>query len=174
MANQRLGIGGQRYVLRRIVAGDTNEQIRQKLAKTGYPSEITDAALSRYRNRPSVLKWIERRDNEAMQQGAAQYGRRVQMLSRIALAVEGRLFMDETSEDFAAGRPEVILPWSREMRDALAQIADERHKAEMRRLAAEKSVREATAAAAALPDEEGEGDIPTVIVLPSNGRDPKF
>ena len=163
MAANKLSLAAQRIVIRRIVAGDTNEQVNEALLDADFKT-VSAGALSRYRNRAAVKRWIERRDNEAMQQGAAQFGNRIRRLNTHADRLHLRLAETPHSKHFNVGRDEVMIPLSKEYRETLKDIDETLHKASMRAIARENIRLRAKAQSAKLPDASDAAD--SVLILP--------
>jgi hypothetical protein len=95
MAARKLSQAAQRLVVERVIAGDTNNQIRQELKKAGYAHDLVDQTLSHYRGLPQVLEAITRKEEQAIQSGLSQKSERLLKLAALAKALEGELFADD-------------------------------------------------------------------------------
>lgn len=104
MATPQLPRAAKDLVRVRILAGDSNRQIRRCLSDAGYTPPSTDAAFTRYRNEPGIKRAIAERCEHLRQQGLGDRSRRVLKLSAIAERLERRLIEGEGQfEDMDAG-----------------------------------------------------------------------
>jgi hypothetical protein len=103
MASRKLNRAAQQLVRSRIIAGDTNQQIRQALKDAGHPRDITDQAFSPYRSSEEVLAAIRRRDEEAIQTGLSQRSERILRLAASAKRFERLLVDPSSAESFQRG-----------------------------------------------------------------------
>lgn len=120
MAARYLDMAGVKLVMERIVAGDGNAEIRRKLEARGH-RPISANALSKYRQRSTVKRAIEKRDAAACQVGYAQFGARVSLLARHAEAIEARLY--DRDGAMVPGKAQDMAPLCRELRDTLRDLS---------------------------------------------------
>lgn len=92
MAARKLSQAARRLVVERIIAGDTNNQVRHELKEKGYPSDLGDPTLSQYRALPIVLEAITRKEEQAVQSGLSQKSERLLKLAQAAKALESEIF----------------------------------------------------------------------------------
>lgn len=120
MAARRLNKAAGNLVRARIIAGDTNNEIREALNNAGYPSDIADQTIGHYRASEEVLDAIRRRDEEAIQTGLSQRSERVLRLAASAKRFE-RMLVDDGGKEFARGI-KGLAALHREYRETLKDI----------------------------------------------------
>lgn len=117
MAANKLSKAARDLAVQRVIAGDTNAEIRARLHDAGYPSDLTDQALSHYRDSQAVKDALERKTSEAMQSGYAQRGERVQKLAAAAKRLEKLI----EAEDH---KPGTLAMLNKEYRETLRALGD--------------------------------------------------
>jgi hypothetical protein len=90
MAAPKLKKEAQLLIIERIVAGDTNHEIRAKLREKGFP-EIVDASIGHYRGMDAVKAGIALRFAEACQSGFGSVATRVKSLTADIRRIDNRL-----------------------------------------------------------------------------------
>jgi hypothetical protein len=95
MAAPKLSRNYRDTIIERIIAGDTNSQIRKELEKVGFKGSLVDSAFTPYRSLPEVLEAITRKEEQAIQSGLAQKSERILKLAQLAKALELELFAED-------------------------------------------------------------------------------
>ena len=124
MASPKLNADGRRFVIERIIAGDTNNEIRHSLKDAGHPFDLIDQAFSHYRRDKSVQEAIERKDSEAIQSGYAQRSERILKLALSAKRFEKRLALSPQDSQFATSKPFDLVAVHKEYRETIKDITD--------------------------------------------------
>lgn len=124
MAAPKLNQEAKRLVIQRVIAGDTNNEIRAVLKDAGYPHDLADQAFSPYRQSPEVREAIERKDSEAMQSGYAQRSERILKLAKSAKRLERRLTLNVEDATFVPSKPFELVAVHKEYRETLKDISD--------------------------------------------------
>lgn len=122
MAKITLNPDARRIVTERIIAGDTNNEIRRVLDDAGHPSDVTDQAISHYRGSEAVKEAIARKDSEAVQSGYAQRSERILKLARSAKRFERKLSAAADAQDFQELSAFDLAAIHREYRETLRDI----------------------------------------------------
>ena len=107
MAARKLSQAARRLVVERVIAGDTNSQVRHELKQAGYPSDLSDPTLSQYRALPEVAEAITRKEEQAIQSGLSQKSERLLKLAQAAKALEAEIF-DQGASGRRLTRREVL------------------------------------------------------------------
>jgi hypothetical protein len=88
----------ERVIVSRIIAGDTNDEIRRRLRKANMPgSEMRDQSFTHYRQRPDVKAILADAHQAAKSAGLAVRLERVRRLQRLASGLEQ--IIEERAED---------------------------------------------------------------------------
>jgi len=127
VAESKLEPDAQRLVVERVIAGDTNNEIRRRLQDAGYPYDLTDPAFSYYRQAEEVKEAIARKDAEAVQSGYAQRSERILKLAKSAKRFERRLAENNEADEFVPGSVGELVALHREYvntLDALGKLVD--------------------------------------------------
>lgn len=122
MASPKLNTAARRVIEERIIAGDTNSEIRKKLHDAGHPSNLSDPAFTTYRQSERVKEALARKDEEAIQSGYAQRSERILKLAKSAKRFERRLAIDNETEQFASGKPFELVALHKEYRETIKEI----------------------------------------------------
>lgn len=124
MSANKLNKAGKRLVVSRIIAGDTNNEIRLALKDAGYPFDLVDSSFAEYRQNPEVKEAMDRKDSEALQSGYAQRSERILKLARSAKRLERLLAVNPEDPAFTPSKPLPLVMVHREYRDTLKDISD--------------------------------------------------
>src|SRR5690349_10734094 len=92
----RLNEDARDLIRRRIVAGDSNREIRGHLHDAGYPSDIIDQSFTHYRRDPEVMQARQLARMQAMQIGYADLARQVELIDTMIKDLVGRLNASNT------------------------------------------------------------------------------
>lgn len=114
-------------IIERVIAGDSNSEIRKKLMDAGHPADMTDQAFTVYRSNKEVVAAIERKDTEAIQSGYAQRSERILKLARTAKRLEKKLAADNETNEFTIQdeyRLGAVLKEYRDTLHAIGQLVD--------------------------------------------------
>lgn len=122
MAAPKLNADARRLVIERIIAGYTNNEIRQALSDAGYPFNIADQAFSHYRAHGDVKDAIARKDEEAVQSGYAQRSERILKLALSAKRFETMLAVEPGDTKFSPSKPIITALVHKEYRETLKDI----------------------------------------------------
>lgn len=77
----RLSRAAQQLIRERIIAGDSNTQIREALQAAGHPHDLSRQAINAYRQDPELKAEIERASVEGFQLAFAQRNGRIQFVN---------------------------------------------------------------------------------------------
>lgn len=127
MAATKLNGAGRLVVIERVIAGDTNNEIRKRLRDAGYldgGDSITDATLTGYRKSKDVKAAIERKYEEAVQSGYSQRSERILRLAKSARRFEARLADGPDDAQFAIEDNDELVKVHKGYLDTLAAIGE--------------------------------------------------
>lgn len=124
MAATKLNQEARRLVVSRVIAGDTNNEIRHALKDAGHPFDLADSSFNTYRQNAEVKAAIERKDSEAMQSGYAQRSERILKLAKSAKRWEKRLAVSADAPDFSSSMVPLLVMAHKEYRETLKDISD--------------------------------------------------
>lgn len=119
MAAPKLNRAGRNLAIQRVIAGDTNAELRSRLHDAGHPCDLTDQAIAHYRASPAVRDALDRKTSEAMQNGFSQRSERVLLLATAAKRLKKYL-----EDDSGSRKMGVIVMLNKEYRETLRALGD--------------------------------------------------